>query len=71
MPPESESYDAKSIENVANSSDLGIHFHRIVRDVGGSIFDDGHGPSHGAVGDGGDGSDERDSGDGIQVGKLS
>nr|GMD43512.1 hypothetical protein TSUD_235110 [Ipomoea batatas] len=71
MSPESESYDAKSVENVANPPDRGIDFHGIIRHVGGAMFDDGHRPCDGAVGDGGDGSHQRHSGDGVEVGKLS
>ena len=67
---ESEGNDPKSIEEFENPSDLGVRSHRIVRHVGKPALGHGHRPYHGAVGNGGDGSNEGHSGYGVQVGEL-
>lgn len=66
----SKSDDSKSIQSVEGPFQVGIGLHRIVGDAGQSALHDGDHPYQTAVADGGDGSDQRHAGNGVQVGEL-
>lgn len=68
--PKSKGDDPKSIQNVKDLRNFRFRPFGVVGDVGQPALRHRHGPYRGAVADGGERADQRDSGNRVQVGQL-
>lgn len=70
MTLESKSNNPKRVENAEDHSSIGVFLFRVIRNAVEPALRDGNEPHDGAVTNGGDRADQRDSGNGVQVGEL-
>lgn len=70
MTLKSKSNNPKSIENAKDHSGIGVFPYRVIRNAVKPALRDGDNPHDGGVTNGCDGTDQRDSGNGVQVGEL-
>lgn len=70
MTSESKRNDSKCIQDPKEPFRVAIWFNTIIRNAIEPSLSDGYAPHDGAVSDGCDGSHQRNSGDGVEIGEL-